>query len=169
MSIPQTPVDLTNELDRDVARRIGYAWREIRRGASMAEIRDRIFGRGGSALDPGQLDALDLIVPVESVCMGDLAEAMYIDPSTATRAVQRLTKDGLVERVTHDGDGRMIRIAATEKGRLLHAKATERRLEVMRGIMDQFDAEERLELASFLERFKIALDNVAKSKISSKK
>jgi len=169
MSPHRTPVDLTNEPEREVARRLGYAWREIRRGASAGAIRDRMFGLGGSALEPGQMDALDFLVLVESVRMGDLAEVMYIDPSTATRAVQRLLRDGLVERVAHDGDGRVVYIAASEKGRLLHAKTHERRLEILRGIMDQFDDEERLELASFLERFKIALDNVAKSKIPSRK
>lgn len=169
MTSQNTPVDLTTDADLDTARRIGRAWREIRRGTSMGSIRDRIFGIGGSALEPGQFDALELIVPVESVRMGDLAEAMHIDPSTATRAVQRLIRDGLVERAANCGDGRVVYISATEKGHRLHGQVIERRGEVIRVIMDQFDDDERLQLATFLERFTIALDTVAKSKIRTRK
>ena len=116
MTNTQTPADQTNDLDREIAGRIGRAWREIRRGATASDARDAIFGVGGSAIEPGQMDALELLVAVDTCRMGDLAEYLRIDPSTATRAVQRLIKDNVAERVEHAGDGRVVAISVTERG-----------------------------------------------------
>ena len=117
MTTIKTQADLTNDLDLEVAGRIGRSWREIRRGATASNARDAIYGIGGSAIEPGQMDALDLLVTVESCRMGELAEHLRIDRSTATRAVQRLIKDELAEHVKHAGDGRVVAIAASQRGR----------------------------------------------------
>jgi DNA-binding MarR family transcriptional regulator len=161
----RTQTDLTNDLDLEVAGRIGRAWREIRRASTAGAVRDAIFGIGGSAIEPGQMDALDLLVVVESCRMGDLAEHLRIDPSTATRAAQRLIKDGLAERVRHEGDGRVVTIAASERGRRIHGEVNERRRQIMLEIMAKFEEQERYVLADLFERFTQAVDEVAKSKI----
>jgi DNA-binding MarR family transcriptional regulator len=89
--------------------------------------------------------------------MGDLADAMHIDPSTATRAVQRLIKDGLAERVMHEGDGRVVVIGPTDLGRRVFESVVERRKQMVVRVMEQFDNDERLVLADMLERFNEAL------------
>lgn len=150
--------------DLEMVRRIGRAWREIRRGATASDARDVIYGVGGSAIEPGQMDALDLLVSVESCRMGDLAEYLRIDPSTATRSVQRLIKDNLAERVEHDGDARVVHIATTERGRRIHAEVSERRRGVIAAVMQKFDADEREQLAGMLEKFAVAVDEAVKSK-----
>lgn len=160
----QTHTKLTNDLDLEVAGRVGRAWREIRRGATTGDLRDVIFGVGGSAIEPGQMDALDLLVTVESCCMGDLAEHLRIDPSTATRAVQRLIKDNLVERVKHSGDGRIVTIAATERGRRIHGEVQARRRDVILTVLEAFPDDERFLLAEFLERFSTAVDETVRAK-----
>jgi hypothetical protein len=58
MTNTKTQADPTSDLDREIAGRIGRAWREIRRGATASQARDAIFGIGGSAIEPGQMDAL---------------------------------------------------------------------------------------------------------------
>ena len=160
----QTHKKLTNDLDLEVAGRVGRAWREIRRGATTGDLRDVIFGVGGSAIEPGQMDALDLLVTVDSCRMGDLADHLRIDPSTATRAVQRLIKDNLVERVEHGGDGRIVAIAATERGRRIHAEVAARRRDVLLTVLEEFPEDERFLLAEFLERFSHAVDETVKAK-----
>ncbi len=160
----QTPGKLTNDLDLEVAGRVGRAWREIRRGSTAGDVRDVIFGVGGSAIEPGQMDALDLLVTVDSCRMGDLAEHLRIDPSTATRAVQRLIKDNLVERVEHGGDGRIVAIAATERGRRIHGEVAARRRDVILTVLEAFPDDERFLLADILERFSKAVDDTAKAK-----
>jgi DNA-binding MarR family transcriptional regulator len=164
MANTKTQADLANDVDLEVAGRIGRSWREIRRGATASTARDAIYGIGGSAIEPGQMDALDLLVTVESCRMSELAEHLRIDRSTATRAVQRLVKDNLAEHVDHAGDGRVVAIAATDRGRRIHGEVAERRRNIMFGVMNQFEAEERLALAELLERFTAAIDDAVKVK-----
>ena len=64
----------------------------------MVALRDHLFGAGEDALEPGQVDTLDLLVQQPAWRMTDLADALRVDPSTATRAVQRLVRAGLAER-----------------------------------------------------------------------
>lgn len=154
----ETPENLEN------LRRMGRAWREIRRGATASAVRDIVYGIGGSALEPGQLDALDIIINEENVRMGDLADRLRIDPSTATRAVQRLIKDGLAERSTLDSDGRVVTVVASEKGIRLYNEAAQRRREVLVGIMERFPEHERAQLADMFEKFVAALDDVVRTK-----
>ncbi len=164
MTNVKTQADLTNDLDLEVAGRIGRAWREIRRGATAGNVRDVIFGIGDDAIEPGQMDALELLVTVDTCRMGDLAEYLRIDPSTATRAVQRLIKDNLAERVQHSGDGRVVAIAATERGRRIHGEVNERRREILLTVTENFEPDERFVLADLLERFTIAVDEAVKAK-----
>ena len=164
MTTIKTPTDLTNDLELELAGRIGRAWREIRRGSTAGQARDAIFGVGGSAIEPGQMDALELLVAVETCRMGDLAEYLRIDPSTATRAVQRLIKDDLAERVQHAGDGRVVAIAATERGRRIHGEVNDRRRAILFAVMNDFDPEERIALADLMERFTLSVDAAIKAK-----
>lgn len=152
-----------NEENLEMAGRIGRAWREIRRGASAGTLREAVYGSPTSddvSIEAGQMDALDLLVTVDSCRMGDLAEHLRIDPSTATRAMQRLVKDDLATRVDHEGDGRVVVVAATEKGRHVHTVVAERRRSLILSIMEQFTGAERTELAHYLERFVAATDQV---------
>jgi DNA-binding MarR family transcriptional regulator len=128
-------------------------------------VRDAIYGIGGSAIEPGQMDALDLLVTVESCRMGDLADHLRVDPSTATRAVQRLVKDNLAERVEHEGDGRVVTIAATERGRRIHGEVATRRRAIILEAMTKFSPEEREKLADLFERFTTSVDAAASAKL----
>lgn len=152
-----------NEENLEMVGRIGRAWREIRRGAAASALKESIYGPCAThdvAVEPGQMDALDLLVTVESCRMSDLADYLRIDPSTATRAVQRLIKDNLATKVHHDGDGRVVEVAATERGKQVHAIVAERRRAIILGIMERFSHNERTQLAEFLERFVVATDSV---------
>lgn len=163
VSIPPRS-DNAVDTDLDLAARLGLAWRQIRRGAAVSTIRDRIYGIGASALEPGQMDALDHLVSVQQCRMSDLASALGVDPSTATRAVQRLIKDGLVEHVSHSGDARVVVIGATTQGIQRHAEVAERRRQVLVAVLDEFAPDEREQLADHVERFAAAIDALAKRK-----
>lgn len=151
-------VDFTNPIDSEQAFRIGRAWTEMRRGASMAGIREYING-DDHALAQGQLDALDLLARRERTMRG-LAERLRIEPSTATRAVQSLVDDGLAERYRSPDDGRLVLVRATAEGRRVHAAAAARRSYVMAQLLNEFSPEERSDLAGMLERFVGAMDRV---------
>ena len=82
----------------DVVNHMAALWRELRRGASTTVVRDRMFGTGEEAIEPGHMDVLDLLHREEPRRMNDLAAALRVDPSTVTRAIQRMEAEGLVRR-----------------------------------------------------------------------
>ena len=154
-----------SEEDLELAIRIGRAWREIRRGANTAVVRDAIYGVGGSAIEPSQMDALDFLTTNENCRMSDLAENLRIDPSTATRAVQRMINDGLIERVPDRTDGRAVNIVMTERGQRIHDQVFERRRAVLIEVLAEFSADERHVLADLLERFNTGVEAAVMRKL----
>jgi DNA-binding MarR family transcriptional regulator len=151
--------DAKRASDLAVLFRIGAAWRELRRGASMQAFRPIVYGEGDDALDLGQVDALDMLVFHGSVRMGELAEALRVDASTATRAVNRLVDAGLASRERSDGDGRVMVVVLTEHGKEVHRAMMLRRRDALEGILADLDPKERLQLATLLERFIAGLDS----------
>lgn len=162
MAPTRTAVDFSTQSDRDAAVKIGIAWRDLRRGASNAAVRDYFYGNETETLDAGQMDTLDVLIHRESWRMSDLAEALRVDPSTATRAVQRLLKEHLAERHTNAEDGRVVMVRATDEGRRLHQRVDERRGYVITKLMSAFTVEERTNLAELMSRFVRELDDLVK-------
>jgi DNA-binding MarR family transcriptional regulator len=155
---PARSVDLRDPVESDNAFRIALAWRELRRGASASAIRDHFFGTDDDAIEQGQMDALDVLITRPHWRMSELADALHVDPSTATRAVQRLVNDGLAERHASDHDGRVVLVAPSAEGRRRHAAVARRRIRTMKRLLSEFEPEERRDLADLLERFTGALD-----------
>ena len=102
-------------------RRVGRAWREIRRGAAASRIKDLFYGMGPDGIDMALADALSVLVQNGPMRMGELAEALHITPATATRAVDCLVDKGLAERVKAVDDLRSILVSVTEAGGARHA------------------------------------------------
>lgn len=154
-----TPVDLAEGNNGELAARIGWAWVAIRRGASATALRDWLFGTGADAMDQGQMDTLDLLARAPHWRMGDLAEALRVDPSTATRAVQRLVGAGLAERRASDDDGRVVEVVITDAGRAQHTVARQRRAQLIAYLLGSFRPEDRERVAEFFEHWVTAIDN----------
>lgn len=154
----QASVDLTVDANRQLTARLAHAWRDLRRGYANNALRELIFEGDGYSIEPGQLDTLEQLVYHESIRMGDLADVLRIDPSTATRAVQRLIKDGLAEKVSHAGDGRVVFVGPTEHGREVYLKVVERRRLVVTGVMNEISEERRGIVADALDEFNAAVE-----------
>jgi len=152
-------VDLDDPIQSDLSNRVGLAWRELRRGAAMAELREHMFGTPSGSLEPGQVDTLELLVTRPQWRMSELAEALRVDPSTATRAVQRMVALGLAERHACQEDGRVVMVSATPAGALWHRQLLDTRGALMRHVMGQFDPAERIEFTDLLERFVRGIDS----------
>jgi len=152
------PVDFRDAEQVELAVRIGTAWIGLRRGAAMSALRDLLLGTGDDALEQGQMDTLDMLAGRPAWRMSEVAEALRVDPSTATRAVQRLVNSGLATRMAHDDDGRVVMVAITDAGRDRHAEVAARRSELMKHLLGSFTPAERPMLAEFLERFIASVD-----------
>jgi DNA-binding MarR family transcriptional regulator len=158
----ESSVDLHQREMYELAVQIGASWVQIRRGAAMGALRDYLLGTGEEALEQGQMDSLDLLAREPSWRMSELAEALRIDPSTATRAVQRLVSSGLAVRSSHDEDGRVVMVEITDAGRSRHADVNTRRGLLMTHMLGAFTPEERPVLADMLQRFVSAVDEFVK-------
>lgn len=79
-------------------------------GSLPAELRREL---GGATLH--QLDVLRLLGESESgtLTMSELAASQGVGPSAITQMVDRLIREGLVERVPDGGDRRVVRVRPT--------------------------------------------------------
>ena len=139
--------------DNDMAVRIALAWRELRRGASAASLRQYLLGANEGAIELGQMDTLDLVATGRAWRMSELAEALRVEPSTATRAVERLVKAGLAERRPGAHDGRVVEVVITPAGKTIHHDVSSRRLDLIRYIMADFRHDELVSFITMLERY----------------
>ena len=169
MAETKTPLDYKVESERQMAGRIARAWREIRRGFANNALRELIFEGEEYSIEAGQFDTLEQLVLHESIRMGDLADVLRVDPSTATRAVQRLIKDGLAEKVSHSGDGRVVYVAPTKRGHDLFKWVVARRSDVVMNVVGELSDDRREGIAVALEEFAVALDNAVSRLLHDKR
>jgi DNA-binding MarR family transcriptional regulator len=144
--------------DDVLGQRIGLAWRELRRLATMQATRDRLYGQRTDGLDLAQADTLGLLVQEGHCRMAHLANRLRVDRSTATRAVEQLVSRGLAERSTSESDARGVVVVPTRKGLECHSEIADRSHVLMRQISADFDPEEWKLLSTLLERLVAAAD-----------
>ncbi len=135
-----------------LALRIGRAWRDLRRGASAVAVREYLLGKGESPVELGQIDSLDLLAggPMR---MSELAEKLRIEPSTATRSIERLVKAGLARRRPSAEDGRVVEVELTPEGRAIYKDVAVRRLKLIASALAGFEPAEREAFVGMLERY----------------
>jgi DNA-binding MarR family transcriptional regulator len=90
----------------------------------------------------------------------DLAEALGVDPSTATRLCDRLASKRLISRRRQADDRREVRLDLNDRGRLLVERVTERRREEIRRILAAVPRQERGELVRAFRTFARAAGEV---------
>ncbi len=92
--------------------------------------------------------------------VADLAHALDVNPSTATRMCDRLVTKRLVRRYRTTQDRRSVRVAATPAGRELVDRVTERRRQEIRRIVASMSPETRQPLIDALRAFADAAGDV---------
>ncbi len=143
------------------ARRIALAWRELRRGAAGAVLRSHLLGPDGPPLEQAQLDALEILASEPTGWrMSEFADALRVDPSTATRAVTRLERVGLAERIAADADRRVVTARVTAAGRRTVDRVGRLRSFGVQRLLERFDEDEREQFAEYLERFVGSIDDL---------
>lgn len=84
---------------------------------------------------------------------GELAEALAVHPSTATRMTDRLHASGYVDRTTNPDNRREVILFATVAGTHLVAKVTESRSAEIAGIVAAMPESDRARLVTVLDAF----------------
>ncbi|CAA9336744.1 MAG: Transcriptional regulator [uncultured Frankineae bacterium] len=91
------------------------------------------------------------------VTVGDVAVFLDVDPSTASRLVERAARAGLVHRTPSSVDGRRAALVLTPSGRALRARAASSRRAWLGAVVADWPDEEVLALARLLHRFSAAV------------
>ena len=99
-----------------------------------------------SGLPGPKLSALSVLVFGGPQTLKDLAAAEQVKAPTMSRLVAELEADGLATKTGDATDRRVLRIAATAKGRGLLEEGRERRLEVLTKQIEALSRDERLAL-----------------------
>jgi DNA-binding MarR family transcriptional regulator len=99
----------------------------------------------------------------EPPSIGEVAEVLAIDPSTASRLVERAAESGLLERRACANDRRRARLHLCPAGAELLATVTARRRAVLAMAVDSWDHDELTALQALLERLLLGFDGAAGS------
>ena len=108
-----------------------------------------------------QSHALDRLRRLGSLTLNELAAAMYIEKSTASRLVDGLIARGYVTRRRHPDDGRTILVSLTRPGERLAVRIEEDMVRMEARILADFSEAERETIARALR----ALADAAASRV----
>ena len=98
-----------------------------------------------------QLSALTSLQLAGALTPRELADVERVQPPTMTKIVGKLEERGLVARTPHPTDGRQVILAATEKGREVHAQFEKARNEWLATQLASLTPDERETLARAAE------------------
>jgi DNA-binding MarR family transcriptional regulator len=119
-------------------------------GKQQASLAHRMSKSGVDRSAIFLLKALTMHGPKRS---SELAAAVHSDPSTVSRQVASLVRDGLVERRSDPEDGRASVLAATEQGTALLAEQRKRMGLALAQVVRGWDPDEVTRFLELFERF----------------
>lgn len=93
-----------------------------------------------------------------TACLHAIGDELCVSRPNVTKLVDGLERSGLVERIPHPRDGRMVQAHLTAEGERLAARALPGRRDRMESVWDGLDEEELAQLAALL---KSALDRTS--------
>jgi MarR family transcriptional regulator, organic hydroperoxide resistance regulator len=103
-------------------------------------------------LHRGQGFVLFHLLQDDGIPQCDLARAMRISPASVTAMLQRMERDGWIERVRDREDQRVVRVSVSEKGRALQSDARRIFREMEAEIHSLYTEEEQRTLKHLLLR-----------------
>lgn len=115
-------------------------------------------GEAAGQLSPVQLRALTILSRVKGPNLGELAEAMGVAVSTASRLVDRLIAAGWVDRRASEATRREITLGLTEAGHATLDRYDELRLAQLRAGLDRLPARRRGTVVRALADLAAAVD-----------
>src|ERR1700728_375438 len=113
-----------------------------------------------SGLTAPRLSALSVIVFNGPITLGKLAEAEQVRPPTMTRIVNALEEQKLVVKAQDPGDGRLIRIAATTKGKRVLIRGRARRVQSLTEQIRHLEKVEQENLSAVLVTIQELIDRI---------
>jgi DNA-binding MarR family transcriptional regulator len=114
-----------------------------------------------SGLTAPRLSALSVIVFNGPITLGKLARAEQVRPPTMTRIVNALEEQELVVKAQDSGDARVIRIAATTKGKRMLIRGRSRRVRFLTEQIRHLEKAEQENLSAALVAIQKVIDRIS--------
>ncbi len=108
-------------------------------------------------MTPSKLRALDLLAEAGSLRIGELADRVGVDDTTATRLVDRLEKAGVAARRSEPDDRRATTVGLTPAGEELVAGIAAQRRLFFCDVLAALEPDEREELVRLTAKASAAL------------
>jgi DNA-binding MarR family transcriptional regulator len=144
---------------------VTQTWREQDgTGAALAALRamvliaDSTVERNTEQLTLTQFRALRVVVDRTPVTMGRVARELAMNPSSVTRACDRLVALNLLEKAPNPLNRRETLLAPTAPGRQLVDRVDRDRRRVLAGVLNRLDAGTRAATIAAFERFAGAVE-----------
>jgi len=112
------------------------------------QLLSRMMGETGG--HPAQAACLRVIAKHDSITQRDLGEHLLVSPAALTTMLQRIERQGLIERWPDENDQRLMRIKLTEQGRALQAELGNAHREYIDVAITPLSEKDRAELARLL-------------------
>lgn len=103
-------------------------------------------------ITPPQLDALLVLREYGELTMGELCQKMFLACSTATDLIDRMERNGLIERVRDTADRRVIRLKVLLKGTKVIDDVLDARRNYLGTILSEIDTSDKDRLIHALEQ-----------------
>lgn len=142
---------------RALAVELSSCWRELGTTLASRRLHASLHPELAAKLTPSKLRALDLLAEHGGLRIGELADRVGVDDTTATRLVDRLEELGLARRGAVEGDRRAIVVGLTDEGEELVSGVLERRQQFFVDVLGALEPEERLQLVRLTEKAALAL------------
>jgi len=136
---------VAHELD-DLAEELSALWRELGRTLASRRMLASLQAGSTAPLTPTKLYALDALAEAGDLRIGELAERVGLDETSATRLVDRLEAAGIAERRNDAGDRRVTIVGLTAGGADLAAKIAARRQLFFCEVLGALDPDDRASL-----------------------
>jgi MarR family 2-MHQ and catechol resistance regulon transcriptional repressor len=112
-------------------------------------------------LSVAQCYSLDAIGTQGQMTLNELAESLYITPSTASRTIEELVRKGLAERRQDAADRRAVRLTLTPQGQALFEALRQHLIRRQLAILQQIEPSSRRDVLTALRKLSQAIKDPA--------
>jgi MarR family transcriptional regulator, 2-MHQ and catechol-resistance regulon repressor len=142
--------------DADLAALAEEMWAITKDLIKFLQFRDR-DAMTACGLSVAQCYSLDAIGTQGQVTLNELAEALYIAPSTASRTVDELVRKGLAERRQDPADRRAVCLTLSPQGQALFEGLRQHLMQRQLAILQQIDPTSRRDVLTALQKLSQAI------------
>ena len=135
-----------------MADELSRCWRELGTILASQRLLASLHPELTAKLTPSKLRALELLAVQGALRVGELADCLAVDDTTATRLADRLEELGVAERRREPGDRRATVVALTLAGEDLVAGVAAQRQQFFRDVLAALEPDERGELVRLTEK-----------------